>query len=89
MCTSDIEKESKINKILLHSPVDICAIRIFAHTVGGFLNNRIRSRVWPKLLGVNRYNILDYKRQIFEHRDKIQLHCDIERSLYNIGIFFL
>lgn len=45
----------------------------------------MRTRVWPKLLNVNRYLIDDYRSYIDPHRDDTQVSCDVERSLWNFN----
>lgn len=78
------ERVELINYILLHSPVDIWALRILAREEGGYITNALRARVWPKLLNVNRYAVPDYKQFVRHHRDQEQVKCDIDRSLWNL-----
>lgn len=78
------KREQRINRILLKQPVDVQELRKISRLEGGFVSNRIRNRVWPKLLAINRYNVADYTAYIDEHRDDSQVKCDIERSLWNI-----
>lgn len=83
---SDILKvrEEEISRLLMEQPVDLKALRKLSRSEGGFLNNQIRSRVWPKLLGVNRFDIPDYRSFIDPHRDDSQVKVDVERSLWKI-----
>ena len=50
------------------------------------MTNNLRRRVWPKLLGINRYAIPDYRSYIDPHKDELQVKCDVERSLYNYDV---
>lgn len=79
-----INREAEIQNILQQQPVDLRALHRISRLPGGFLSNRIRARVWPKLLGINRYNIPDFKMFIDPHRDCAQIRCDVERSMWNI-----
>ncbi len=76
-------REDEINSALLKQPVDLESLRKLSREKGGFINNRIRTRVWPKLLNVNRYTISDYRSYIDPHRDDSQVRCDVDRSLWN------
>lgn len=42
-------------------------------------------RVWPKLLGVNRYDVKDFRAHIVPHRDENQVLNDIDRSLWSLN----
>lgn len=75
--------EQEIEEVLLHQPVDLDLLRAFSRRQGGFQNNRLRVRVWPKLLSVNRYGLDDFKKYIHKHRDENQVRCDVERSLWS------
>eukprot|EP01038_Epipyxis_sp_PR26KG_P009667 gene9667-13016_t len=75
--------EVEIDTILLQQPVDIDALKLISRNPGGFINCRIRTRVWPKLLNINRYNVVDYRSYIDPHRDDTQVKCDVDRSLWN------
>lgn len=77
------QTEKDIRLALASDPVDINRLKCIARREGGFCSNKLRSRIWPKLLGVNRYDIIDYKTLLCPHRDKEQLRCDIERSLWS------
>ena len=78
------DREIEINRLLMEQPVDLKALRKISRLDGGFMSNQIRSRVWPKLLGVNRYDIPDYRSFIDPHRDDSQVKVDVERSLWRI-----
>jgi len=75
--------EREIEETLLRQPVDLHVLRSLSRRHGGFQNNRLRVRVWPKLLSVNRYAIDDFRVYIHKHRDENQVRCDVERSLWS------
>jgi hypothetical protein len=79
------EIENEINSLLLQQPVDLVLLRSYSRKPGGFQNNRLRSRVWTKLCGINRFTIEDYRSYISSspHRDYNQVTADVERSLWN------
>jgi len=58
------EREAEISKLLLQQPVDLVALRAISRLKGGFLTSRLRTRVWPKLLGINRYDLEDYRKYV-------------------------
>ena len=76
------ERKDAICKILLSEEIDVGVLRQYSREVGGFIDNEIRRRVWPKLLGVNRFEIPDYRAFIETHKDLAQVKLDIERSLW-------
>lgn len=76
--------ETEINKILLHQPIDLNILKTISRQENGFLNNKLRSKIWPKLLHINRYQCCDYESYIDLHRDCAQVHIDIERSLWKL-----
>lgn len=78
------DREAVISRLLMGEPVDLRELRKISRMDGGFLSNQIRSRVWPKLLGVNRFDIPDYRSFIDPHRDDSQVKIDVERSLWRI-----
>ena len=74
------EKEIQIGKALGSSPVDIAALRRHAISMGGLFHSRIRKRVWPKLVGVNMYNITSYEgAPLMNHKDRAQVLLDVNR----------
>ena len=77
----DRRKEA-IHQLLLADDVDLIALKAISRGRGGFLCNELRSRVWPKLLGINRFKIPDYSMSVVAHRDDAQVKLDIERSLW-------
>ncbi|KAJ1411743.1 hypothetical protein B484DRAFT_435530, partial [Ochromonadaceae sp. CCMP2298] len=74
--------EVEITKILLKQPVDLRALRRISRSKGGFGTDKLRARVWPKLLNINRYSVIDYRSYIDPHRDDTQVRVDVERSLW-------
>lgn len=77
------QREALLNRILLQQPVDLEALYTISRLEGGFLTRELRGRIWPKLLGINRYNVPDYRGFLKPHRDFNQVGCDIDRSLWN------
>lgn len=77
-------QEAEISRLLMEDPVDLRALRRLSRCPGGFVTNQMRARVWPKLLGVNRFEIPDYRSYIDPHRDDSQVRIDVERSLWRI-----
>lgn len=75
-------RKETIHKLLLTNDVDLQALKTISRQSGGFVDNETRSRVWPKLLGINRFKIPDYENFIEKHRDDVQVKLDIERSLW-------
>lgn len=65
-CTLAQQKQQRveIEATLSSNPVDTEKLKQLARLNDGFLSNTLRSRVWPKVLGVNRYHIPDYKRYV-------------------------
>lgn len=78
------ERETEINRLLMEEPVDLRELRKVSRLEGGFVSNQLRSRVWPKLLGINRFDIPDYRSFIDPHRDDSQVKVDVERSLWRV-----
>ena len=76
--------ESKIKQLISQDPIDLQELHKISRLPGGFCNNILRQRVWPKLLGINRYDVLDFRNLIRPHRDTNQVICDIERSLWSL-----
>jgi hypothetical protein len=80
---NDIQLEEAVNVALLRTPVDMEMLRAISRMAGGFLNSRIRSLVWPRLVGVSRGPVADYRYHICQHEDSEQVRADVERSLWN------
>lgn len=78
--------ERIVEECILQQPVDLEALRALSRQPGGFQSNKLRVRVWPKLLDINRYNLDDFAQDIDPHRDDSQVKCDVERSLWNIEV---
>ncbi len=78
--------EEIIKYKLLQNPVNLIELINISRSSKGFINNSIRQRVWPKLLGIDRYQIVDFYSQVrYNHRDENQVICDIDRSLWSIN----
>lgn len=74
------EKEKQIDKALGSSLVDIEALRRHAVSMGGLFHADIRKKVWPKLVGVNMYNIKPYEgAPLMNHKDRAQVLLDVNR----------
>lgn len=73
--------EDQVNAILSTQPIDLDELHNFSRLSGGFKNHDIRRQVWPKFLGINRYQKLDFR----SHATKpsTQLRCDLDRSFHN------
>jgi hypothetical protein len=67
MSEAATERESEISRLLMEGTVDLRALRKISRLEGGFMSNQIRARVWPKLLGINRFDIPDYRSFIDPH----------------------
>lgn len=50
------EKAEAINWVLLQPTVDLWKLREFALTDGGLVNDTLRKRAWPKLVGLGKYS---------------------------------
>lgn len=79
------EKELQIDQALQSTPVDVDSLRRHAVSIGGLFHADIRRRVWPKLVGVNMYNIRPYEGvPLTEHKDRAQVLLDVNRCLRRI-----
>lgn len=80
---SIMDRKEVLSKLLLEQPIDLHRLHAISRLHGGFFDNSIRNRVWPKLVGVDRYRIPDYRIYIIDnHKDYNQVKCDIDRSLW-------
>ncbi|KAK9809873.1 hypothetical protein WJX72_000719 [[Myrmecia] bisecta] len=74
-----------VNRILEQHPVDTAQLRKVA-AVRGLVNNEVRARVWPILLGVDT-STFDYERykehSAGSHRDRNVVDVDVQRSLWS------
>lgn len=75
----EIDKNNVLELLLSKKVVDLEGLFHISRLPGGFGCNRMRIRVWPKLLRVNRFAIPDYLELIDSHRDDEQVRCDVER----------
>ncbi|XP_046843719.1 TBC1 domain family member 20-like isoform X2 [Xenia sp. Carnegie-2017] len=87
-------KIRRIENALEADPVDVKTLGYLATTGDGLINNDIRTKVWPKLLQVNIYNITKAtggskkrKKQSLEEEEMFrknkywnQVHLDVKRS---------
>eukprot|EP00117_Sycon_ciliatum_P011236 scpid65882/ scgid12804/ TBC1 domain family member 20 len=75
-------KRRLINRCLEQDPVEIQTLRRLAISRDGLLNDGIRRRVWPKLVGSSLYSSPDLptEDQLRQHRDYNQVQLDIRRS---------
>ncbi len=76
------EPEREMESILRERYVKWSELQRFSRRKGGFRSNQLRNRIWPKMLNIDRYSIIDYRQFIKEHADYAQVQCDIERSLW-------
>jgi hypothetical protein len=83
----DVRREEAINAALVRNPIDLETLRAISRMPGGFLNHRIRSLVWPRLVGVSASSYApgstDYRMHMKEHEDSEQVRADVDRSLWN------
>ena len=80
---ADRSVEEELEQLLLAESVDLTALRAISRRPGGFLSHALRNRVWPKLLNLNRYELVDYRVFLDPHRDDSQVKCDVDRSLWS------
>jgi TBC1 domain family member 20 len=80
------KKKNEIVEALSQDPVDMKRLHELSRSEGGFVSNALRSRVWPKLLGINRYVLPDYRRYVASHRDDRQIGCDVDRSFWSLDV---
>lgn len=86
MALSLESRVERLNNIISKEPVDISELQRLSREEGGFIDNKLRSQIWPKLLAINRYDIPDFRRFIEPHRDDMQIKCDVDRSLWNLDV---
>lgn len=71
-----------IERILNTQPVDLDALHTISRREGGFISHELRQRIWPKFLGINRYETDDYRLSSDKEVTR-KIRCDIERSFWN------
>eukprot|EP00884_Botryococcus_braunii_P017782 jgi/Botrbrau1/4688/Bobra.0218s0010.1 len=82
----DLDTIRAINKVLDTEPVDTAQLRKIA-AVRGLVNNEVRMRVWPVLVGAHDH--ADEEGEDYaelakaSHRDSSTVSCDVERSLWS------
>ncbi|KAJ4455944.1 putative TBC1 domain family member 20 [Paratrimastix pyriformis] len=91
--STPVPAADSITALLSRDPVDVVALRRIALQPGGFLNNDLRRRVWPKILGVDVFDlpkcercqsVLPCKCLVSTYKDQIWL--DTERSLWKMSM---
>ncbi len=78
-------RQAQIDVILNNNPVDLAALRTISRQVGGFLSSENRIKIWPKLVGYNRFNIINYVNFVNAHEDDAQVRCDVDRQVGRRG----
>ena len=74
----------EIDQLLLQETIDGAILVQWSRRPSGFQTNELRRRIWPKLLGVNRYEGGVGFVEGIGHRDYPQVKMDVERSFQNI-----
>ena len=66
---------------------DVKALKKFARRTNGFQTAEIRRKVWPLILGVNRYETVEFRsyQRSGEHSDDSQIRCDVDRSMWSVS----
>jgi len=73
-----------LKDLLLESTVDLNKLRNLSRVPGGYGSHANRRSVWPKLLGVNRYDTIDFRHFVDRfHRDTNQINVDVNRSFFS------
>ena len=80
-----VSSSEKILEIIMHDPIDLETLKCTSRLNGGFCDSATRRRVWPKLLGISKYDVVDFRKYVREHRDTQQVICDVERSLWSLN----
>ncbi|CAL5227359.1 g10307 [Coccomyxa viridis] len=81
----DLSTIDLVNSILDENPVDLSRLRKVC-AVKGLVNNQLRARVWPVLLGVEGVSVSqdEYMQWAHEkHADSSVVDCDVQRSLWS------
>lgn len=73
------DAEDYTRQLLQSESIDLVELRRLARRPGGYQTNCLRKLIWPKLLGVNRHDTVDYKAFLHPHRDDYQIECDVTR----------
>ena len=75
----------QVQQALNSDPVDIEALRKHAVSHGGLMRAHVRKKAWPKLVGVNVYDIEPYKGPPLSiHKDRAQVLLDVNRCTRRI-----
>lgn len=74
------EKEHRIRRALFCDPVDLTALQELALSYGGLLDQYLRKKAWPKLLGINVFYISPYEgTPLSNHKERPQVLLDVNR----------
>ena len=76
--------QDEIVELITNDPIDLQKFHSLSRQKDGFVDSSTRRRIWPKLLGISKYDIIDYRKYVRQHRDTQQVICDVERSLWNL-----
>lgn len=74
--------EADLEALLLAPTLSLSTLARISRQPGGFLTHRLRARLWPKLLHINRYALGDFRVYLDPHRDDAQVKCDVDRCLW-------
>ena len=74
----------ELNQLLLQETIDGAILLQWSRRPSGFQTNELRRRVWPKLLGMDRYQGGVTFVEGLGHRDFAQVKMDVERSFQNV-----
>lgn len=79
------QKAIEVQHALNSDPVDIDTLRRHAVSQGGLMHSLVREKAWPKLVGVNVYDIGPYKGPpLSSHKDRAQVLLDVNRCTRRI-----
>ncbi|GAB5030083.1 tbc domain-containing protein [Nannochloropsis oceanica] len=83
--TSMAQREKAIRDLIVQNPVPLEKLRALALAPGdGFCNNALRSVIWPKLLGLNRFESQpSFHDQVARNQWSDQIGRDVARSLWH------
>eukprot|EP00239_Pterosperma_sp_CCMP1384_P003814 CAMPEP_0197855212 /NCGR_PEP_ID=MMETSP1438-20131217/26176_1 /TAXON_ID=1461541 /ORGANISM="Pterosperma sp., Strain CCMP1384" /LENGTH=117 /DNA_ID=CAMNT_0043470231 /DNA_START=24 /DNA_END=374 /DNA_ORIENTATION=- len=84
---ADANTIHELKTLVKQDPVDIEKLRSIAREQG-LASNKVRKKVWPKLLGVNPHasNAAKYRAQAVKgHNDSSTVTVDVERSAWLAG----
>ena len=82
--SSERQRVAQMERLLNTQPVDLDALFTVSRLPGGFLRNDLRKKIWPKFLGINRYDTPDFE-SFAEKEVPQQIRCDVERSFWSFN----